>query len=186
MFKRRKDCDGETGVDLGNANSVAECAQKCKEADKCTVFQYGIEGTSKAKYCYNMRMFTPSCSGGWQDDDYNVYQLQGMFLSIFSNLPKEYYLLYNLFTSINTIYLYLGMCNFEAIPSSSCPSSINDNTVPACSTKRYHSETSFCEGDSGDTPGTNDSENNCGDGDDVYKCIRGNQTNSNHMIIEII
>ena len=108
-----------------------------------------------------------------------------VFWSIFSELLKEYYLLYNLFTSINTICLYLGMCNFEAIPSSSCPSTLNDNTVPPCSTKRYHSETSFCEGDSGDTPGTTDDEDNCG-GYDVYKCIRGNRTNSNHMIIEIL
>ena len=84
MFKRRKDCDGVTGGDLGNANTLAECAQKCKEADGCTVFEYGIEGTSKAKFCYNMQMDTPSCSSGWQDDDYNVHQLQGMFFDRFS------------------------------------------------------------------------------------------------------
>ena len=80
LVKRRKDCNGVTGYELGNANSLAECAQKCKATDGCTVFEYGIEGLSKAKRCYDMKMFTPSCSEGWQDDDYNVYQLQGMFL----------------------------------------------------------------------------------------------------------
>ena len=110
------------------------------------------------------------------------------FYRFYLNYSKNIipYLLHNLFISINIICLYLGMCKFEAIPSSSCPSSsdLNDNNVPACTTKRYHSVTSFCEGNYGVTPGTSNI-NNCGDWD-VYKCIRGNQTNSNHMIIEII
>ena len=71
------------------------------------------------------------------------------------------------------LFLNLGMCKFEAIPAASCPSPINENVVPACTTKRYHSETSFCEGGP-DTLGTSNGEDNCSPDWDVYQCIRGN------------
>ena len=89
LVKRSKDCEDGYKLDLKEANTLAECAQRCKERNKCNSIEYGI-GT-KANKCYgNEKTNTFICSGGWQTDEYNVYQLQGIILLI----QQETFVLY--------------------------------------------------------------------------------------------
>ena len=55
--------------------SLNECADKCKQRAGCNYFEHGTG--SKAGACYWMPMGGPECPYGWQEDEYNFYQLQG-------------------------------------------------------------------------------------------------------------
>ena len=81
LAKRSKDCNDNYKVDLKEANTLAECAQRCKERNKCYSFEYGI-GTNSKKCFGNELTNTFICTKGWETDDYNVYQLQGIILLI--------------------------------------------------------------------------------------------------------
>ena len=55
--------------------SLNECADACKQKSGCNYFEHGTG--SKAGACYWMKMGGPECPYGWQEDEYNFYQLQG-------------------------------------------------------------------------------------------------------------
>ena len=173
LAKRSKDCNDNYKVDLKEANTLAECAQRCKERNKCYSFEYGI-GTNSKKCFGNELTNTFICTKGWETDDYNVYQLQGIILLILQETLVLY--LTQILAEDVIFCLTLGQCQWQAIPSNECPAIVNDNTTPPCKTTMPHGQ--LCEGDSNIHPdgqlGMNDNLDNCG-GDDIYKCIRGNQ-----------
>ena len=74
-MERGKDCEGVTAPLLGHDMPLIECADACKLRSGCNYFEHGFG--SKAGACHQLILRGPECPGGWQDDQYNIYQLQG-------------------------------------------------------------------------------------------------------------
>ena len=76
MAKRGAECKSND-ESLGGQDSVADCAKACKEKTGCKYFIYGYG--SKAKSCYWEKTQTADCPEGWEQDDYNFYEMKSMF-----------------------------------------------------------------------------------------------------------
>ena len=76
---------------------------------------------------------------------------------------------------INVFYPVSGRCKYEKATDSDCPSTVSDDTAPPCTTLMRNDQ--VCEGDNplpdGQKGAWIDAENNCGDSNDVFKCMRG-------------
>jgi hypothetical protein len=66
-----KECDS-SDVNLGDHNSLAKCADKCKATRGCQYFIYGTG--SKAGSCHYEQTTSASCPQGWQSDKFNFYR----------------------------------------------------------------------------------------------------------------
>ena len=58
---------------LGNKNSVAECASACKTENGCKYFVYGT-GVKDGK-CYWEKTTSAECPEGWKTNDYDFYSV---------------------------------------------------------------------------------------------------------------
>ena len=58
---------------LGDFASIGECADKCHQTPGCNFFVYGHG--SREKKCYREQTETADCSEGWQDNEYNFYEI---------------------------------------------------------------------------------------------------------------
>jgi hypothetical protein len=59
-------------ADLGNQDTVIECAAACAAETGCKYFIYGKGG--KATYCSWEKTGSAACSEGWNTDSYDFYQ----------------------------------------------------------------------------------------------------------------
>ena len=59
---------------LGSFSKVEECANACRNKTECHFFVYGT-GTIKSGWCYWEKTSNSLCHEGWEDDDYDFYQL---------------------------------------------------------------------------------------------------------------
>ena len=58
---------------LGWENSLTECAKTCANTNGCHFFIYGTEGNTEK--CYWEKTSSPDCPDGWEEDEYNFYEI---------------------------------------------------------------------------------------------------------------
>ena len=76
VAKRGAECKS-IDENLGSQVSFADCAKACKEKNGCDYFIYGYG--SKAKRCWWEKTKTADCPEGWEQDEYNFYEMKSMF-----------------------------------------------------------------------------------------------------------
>ena len=70
-----RECNSDD-KNLGDQNSLTECAKACKEKTGCNFFIFGTG--SKTGKCYMEKTPNAGCVEGWEVDDYNFYTVIGM------------------------------------------------------------------------------------------------------------
>ena len=97
---------------LGEYPSLIECSKACRKKNGCNFFQYGKD-TKKGK-CIWENTTGSNCPEGWQDDDYDFYELISMVHYFYLYLtyklkylkyisPLIFYILINSRTYFSTI-----------------------------------------------------------------------------------
>ena len=76
LIKSDHQCKSE-GQHLGNFQSVEECANACKEWAGCNFFIYGKD--SLKGRCNWEKTSNSNCPEGWEEDDYDFYELISRF-----------------------------------------------------------------------------------------------------------
>ena len=62
---------------LGRQVSIADCARACRKKTGCNFFVFGTG--SKDGKCYWEKTQNTNCPEGWDEDDYNFYEMKSMF-----------------------------------------------------------------------------------------------------------
>ena len=76
MVRRGAECKSGD-ENLESQVSVADCAKACKEKTGCKYFIYGYG--NKAKRYYWEKTQTADCPEGWEQDEYDFYEMKSMF-----------------------------------------------------------------------------------------------------------
>ena len=76
MAKRGAECKS-ADENLGSQVSIADCARACRKKTGCNFFVFGTG--SKDGKCYWEKTQNTNCPEGWDEDDYNFYEMKSMF-----------------------------------------------------------------------------------------------------------
>ena len=74
LVKSGAECHS-TDQNLGRFDNLQECSDACLNKNECTYFIYGTG--SKAGRCWWEKTHNHCCSEGWENDEYNFYEVVG-------------------------------------------------------------------------------------------------------------
>ena len=90
LVKSGHECGSEDTY-LDTFDSLSKCSKACKEEDGCKYFLFGT-GSKKGK-CYWEKTNSAECTDGWKTNQYDFYEIIGLF-HFYLKLTSYYYVDY--------------------------------------------------------------------------------------------
>ena len=79
LVKSGVECESED-QNLGDKDSLSECAKACRETSECRYFIFGTG--DKEGGCWWEKAENKDCPKGWEEDQYDFYEMISKFLRI--------------------------------------------------------------------------------------------------------